>query len=82
MSVFREQIEKGQLLALKDITEKMRTDLYLRPLVVKADIVKRTKHESNAVYYFSDPTNMSCFFCYLSTSLRRFCQNQHYLNEQ
>ena len=24
--------------------------------------MRPTKHDSNAVYYFSDPTNVSCFF--------------------
>ena len=25
-------------------------------------VIRQTKHDSNAVYYFTDPTNVGCFF--------------------
>ena len=39
--------------------------------------MRQTKHNSNGAYYFGYPTNMGCFFRYLSPSLRRFCLYQH-----
>ena len=40
---------------------------------------KANQHDSNVAYHFSDPTNVGCCF---AISLRRFCQNQHYLDER
>ena len=40
-------------------------------------VIRQTKHNSNAVYYFPDPTNVGGFFfiffifCFLSPSIRR-----------
>ena len=41
LTVFKDKIEKGQLLTLNEVRMAMRTDLYLRPMVVKPDAVKR-----------------------------------------
>ena len=30
--------------------------------IIFSDKLRQTKHDSNAVYYFSDPTNVGCFF--------------------